>query len=115
LACFIDALCRDGAPHAPQIHLVLDQLNTHCSHELCQVVARWSNLTYDPQHHRTGDDRQKFLMGDNKRVVIHYTPKHASWLNQIEIWFSVLVRKLLKRETFRSVGELDKRIREFIA
>lgn len=114
-ASFIDALCRDGAPDAPKIHLVMDQLNTHWSHELCQVVARWSDLDYDPQRHPTGEDRRQFLLRDDKRVVVHYTPKHASWLNQIEIWFSVLARKLLKRETFRSVHELESRILEFIA
>lgn len=115
LARFIDALCRDGAPHAPQIHLVLDQLNTHCSHDLCQVVARYSNLAYDAEAHPTGDDRRRFLMRGDKRVVVHYTPKHASWLNQIEIWFSVLVRKLLQRQTFDSVKQLEKGILEFIA
>ena len=114
-ARFIDALCRDGAPHAPSIHLVMDQLNTHWSHELCQVIARWSDIHYDPERHPTGDDRRQFLLRDDKRVVVHYTPKHASWLNQIEIWFSVLVRKLLKRETFRSLEELERRILEFIA
>jgi len=115
MARFIDALCRDGAAAAPEIHLVLDQLNTHWSHDLCRVVARYSDLAYDAEAHPTGDDRRKFLMRDDKRVVVHYTPKHASWLNQIEIWFSVLVRKLLQRETFGSAKQLEKRILEFIA
>ena len=114
-ARFIDALCRDGATDAPEIHLVMDQLNTHWSHDLCQVVAQHSNLDYDAQAHPTGDDRRKFLMRDDKRVVVHYTPKHASWLNQIEIWFSVLVRKLLQRETFASIQQLEKGILAFIA
>ncbi|MBU0493823.1 MAG: transposase, partial [Chloroflexi bacterium] len=41
-------------------------------------------------------------------------PKHTSWLNQIEIWFSILVRKLLKRASFSSVEELQQRILNFI-
>jgi len=114
-ASFVDALCRDGAPDAPKIHLVMDQLNTHWSHDLCRVVANYSDIHYDPADHPKGPDRQKFLMRDDKRVIVHYTPKHASWLNQIEIWFSVLVRKLLKRETFRSTTELEQRVLEFIA
>ena len=43
-----------------------------------------------------------------------YTPKHSSWLNQVEIWFSTLVRKLLRRSSFVSLEDLRKRILEFI-
>jgi putative transposase len=43
-----------------------------------------------------------------------YTPKHTSWLNQIEIWFSILVRKLLRRASFGSLEELRAKIVEFI-
>lgn len=114
-AYFVEQLCVHGAPDAPQIHLVMDQLNTHWSHELCAVVAKYSNVPYDPDFHERGDDRREFLMEPDKRVVVHYTPKHASWLNQIEIWFSTLGRKLLNRESFRSLEELQKRILEFIA
>lgn len=46
--------------------------------------------------------------------VFHYTPKHSSWLNQIELWFSILVRKLLRRASFRSQADLKARILEFI-
>jgi len=41
-------------------------------------------------------------------------PKHSSWLNQIEIWLSILVRKLLKRGSFRSVADLQRQILAFI-
>jgi transposase len=46
--------------------------------------------------------------------VFHYTPKHASWMNQIEIWFSILARKLLKRGTFSSVADLKAKVLAFI-
>ena len=46
--------------------------------------------------------------------MFHYTPKHCSWLNQIEIWFSILVRKLLKRGSFSSVEDLEAKVLEFI-
>ncbi len=47
-------------------------------------------------------------------MVFHYTPKHSSWLNQIEIWLSVLVRKLLKRGSFASIEELEAKVLAFI-
>lgn len=113
-AGFIDGLCHQVGPEAPAIHFVMDQLNTHWHHDFCKVVADHSGIPYDPKEYERGDDRRRFLMRDDKRVIVHYTPKHASWLNQIEIWFSVLARKLLKRETFRSLAELKERILQFM-
>ena len=49
------------------------------------------------------------------RIGFFFTPKHASWLNQIKIWFSILVRKLLRRGSFKSADELKERIGAFIA
>ena len=58
----------------------------------------------------------RFQMTDDKqkRLQLIYTPTHASWLNQIEIWFSLLVRKLLRRSSFSSLEDLEKRILDFI-
>ena len=49
------------------------------------------------------------------RISFYFTPKHASWLNQIEIWFSILARKLLRRGSFTSQQDLKERIELFIA
>ena len=59
--------------------------------------------------------RAKFLSKRSHRMVFYYTPKHCSWLNQVEIWFSILSRRLLRRASFSSIGNLAERIMRFIA
>lgn len=56
----------------------------------------------------------KAWVEDQKNVQIHFTPTHASWLNQIEIWFSIMSRKVLKQGVFKSVKELTRKIEQFI-
>lgn len=58
--------------------------------------------------------RADFLSDLSHRIVFYYTPKHASWMNQIEIWFSILVRKVLKRGNFNSVTDLKLKVLAFI-
>jgi putative transposase len=60
------------------------------------------------------ETRKEFLQDESHRIRFVYTPKHTSWLNQIEIWFSILTRKLLKRASFCSVDDLRQRILKFI-
>ncbi len=101
-------------------HIVCDQLNTHQSESLVRWVADLSGVQEDlGVKGETGilasmASRAGFLSDPTHKVVFHYTPKHSSWLNQIEIWLSILVRKLLKRGSFTSVEELQARVLAFI-
>lgn len=109
------------APDAPWIFIV-NRLNIHQSEALVRLVV--SRCGLNPQELgvkgksgilRSMKTRKAFLCEPSHRIRFVYTPKHASWLNQIEIWFSILVRRLLKRSSFRSTEELHDRILEFIA
>ena len=55
-----------------------------------------------------------YLKDASHKVVFHYTPVHASWLNQIEIWLSILVRKVIRRGSFTSVEDLEEKVLAFI-
>jgi DDE superfamily endonuclease len=61
------------------------------------------------------ESRAAFLHDPTHQVVLYYTPKHASWMNQVEIWLSILVHKLLKRGQFTSQDDLRDQILAFIA
>jgi transposase len=100
---------------------IMDQLNTHQSEGLVRWVAAECGLGVElGEKGKAGilasmQSRAEFLSDPSHRIRIVYTPKHCSWLNQIEIWFSILVRRLLKRASFASLTDLAQRIAEFIA
>ena len=99
---------------------IVDQLNTHKSESLVRFVAHRVGIEDDLGIKgkkgilKSQATRAAFLQDEAHRIRFVYTPTHTSWLNQIEIWFSILVRRLLKRGSFSSVNELCERILAFI-
>lgn len=99
---------------------IADQLNTHKSETLVKLIAR--KIGYEGDLGIKGKSgillnqktREEFLTCKQHRIRFVYTPKHCSWLNQVECWFSILTRKLLKRASFSSKKELRKELRSFI-
>ena len=76
------------------------------------VIVVWDNLNI----HYDGKDKRwtRFNERHGGRFTFVHTPIHASWLNQVEIWFSTLERRLLKHGSFASVDQLNQRVEDFI-
>lgn len=108
----------ESDPHIVQWHFIVDNLNTHQSASLVRYVADDLDIDLGIKG-KSGilasmKSRAAFLSDPTHRLVFHYTPKHASWMNQIEIWFSILARKLLKRGSFASVTDLKAKVLAFV-
>ena len=107
-------------PDVKRWHIVVDNLNTHCSASLVRFVAAESDLDIDLGIKgvsgilKSMESRAEFLSNPDHRIVFYYTPKHASWMNQVEIWFSILTRKLLSNGNFVSKEDLRNKVMRFI-
>lgn len=107
-------------PNATKWHLVMDCLNTHQSESLVRYVSQFEGLEIDLGIKgkcgilKSMQTRTDFLTDKTHRIIFYFTPKHCSWLNQIEIWFGILMRKLLRRGNFISQADLKSRILAFV-
>jgi transposase len=99
---------------------VADNLTMHASESLVRYVAEVCGIEGDlGKKGRRGvlasvATRKAFLTDASHRIRFVYVPKHTSWLNQISIWFSILVRRVIRRGSFRSAEELREKILAFI-
>ncbi len=107
-------------PAAKRWHFVLDNLNIHRSEALVRYVASVSGVDEDLGIAgkygilKSKVSRTLFLSNPEHKVVFHYTPRHCSWLNQIEIWLGILARKVLRRGNFISKEDLCEKVLAFI-
>lgn len=90
----------------------MDNLNTHFHDDFCQLVAAFSGVPYTPL--KTGAERREWLESPHKRIVVHFVPFHASWLNMVEIWFGILKAKCLRYSDFFSIPQLCQAILSFV-
>lgn len=113
---------RNTVESDPSAHwlFVVDQLDTHMSEGLVRLVDELCELDLDLGDKgkrgilRSKKTRRAFLSDSTHGIRFQYTPRHCSWMNQVEIWFSILARRVIKRANFRSIDDLRAKLLAFI-
>ncbi len=96
------------------LHYVMDNLSSHRGYPFCRLVAELSGIKCPPEQELySQSQRVEWLGREDKRVIIHFTPYHGSWLNFVEIWFGIMGGKVL-RESFGSPNELKEALEVFV-
>ncbi len=98
-------------PNNAALHYICDNLSTHFNDEFCATIAALSDVEYTPL--KSGTERRQWLQSAQKRIAVHFTPFHGSWLNMVEIWFGILADKCLKDGSFESLQALVRNIDDF--
>jgi transposase len=98
----------------PRLTWVVDNLNTHWSLQACEILALLNGRPFVPRALKQGRQRKAFLTDPDYPHRFVFTPKHGSWLNQVELWFSVLARRFLKRGDFASPVAFEEQLRRFL-
>lgn len=114
---FLGVFERHISRHSPTepLHYVMDNLSTHCGYPFCQAVAEHSGVKCPPEKElNDAAKRRQWLQSGDKRIVIHFTPFHGSWLNLVEIWFGIMSAKILG-ESFGSLEQLKMTFDAFLA
>ncbi len=101
-------------PSTEKLHYVMDNLSCHRCYSFCQLVAELSDVQCPPEKNLDSQEkRSEWLQSKNKRIVIHFTPFHGSWLNWGEIWFGIMGRKVLG-ESFGGADALKAAFESFV-
>ncbi len=101
-------------PAKEQIHYVMDNLSTHRGYPFCKAVAELSDIACPSINELNNlEKRVKWLKSTDKRIVIHFTPYHGSWLNLVEFWFGIMNKKVLN-ESYGSAQELKESFESFL-
>ena len=98
-------------PENARLDYVMDNLSSHCNDAFVELVAKLSNVACPTL--KNGQTRREWLQSTDKRIVIHFTPFHGSWLNRIEIWFGILNQKCLN-ESYDCYKSMIAAIYEFV-
>ena len=93
---------------------VVDNLTTHWSRAVCRLVASWCHIPFVERQLGRGVERRVFLSDPTHQHVLHFTPTHGSWLNQVELWLSVLARRFLKRGDVCSPDDFATRLMDYL-